>query len=75
MNAEPPYRDRTPRLDRFVSRQVGRVLVWLARRAHARGDRHEFNHIRAAVTAGNSAPRERDGHCRLEWNSTEGTVR
>lgn len=64
-NTERPYRERTPWLDRFVSRQVGKALVWLARRAHARGDRHEFNHIRAAVDAGNSAPCERDGRCQL----------
>jgi hypothetical protein len=75
MTAERPCHERTPRLDRLVSRQVGRVLVWLARRAHARGDRHEFNHIRAAVTAGNSAPCERDGRCQLERNNTEGIVR
>lgn len=60
-----PYRNGTPWLDRFASRLVGQVLVQLARRACARGDLHEFEHIRAAVAAGNSGPCERTGQCRL----------
>lgn len=66
MAGDRPYRERTPRLDRFVARRVEKALVWLARRAHTRGDLHEFNHVRAAVTAGNSAPCERDGKCHLK---------
>ena len=56
---------KTPWLDRWVARRTGFVLVWLGRRALERGDRHEFEHMRAAVNAGNSAPCERAGCCRL----------
>lgn len=63
-----------PLLDRAVGRAVGKVLVWLARRAHARGDRHGFDHIRAAVAAGNSAPCSGEGRCRLTWPTTEGIL-
>lgn len=61
-----PYALRTPWLDRRVAKAVGRILVWLARRAAARDDFHEFKHLRAAVDAGNSRPCERAGNCRLD---------
>lgn len=63
-----------PMLDRLVGRLVGKVLVWMARRAYARGDRHAFDHVRAAVAAGNSAPCHGEGRCRLTWPTTEGIL-
>lgn len=54
------------RLERFVSKRAADLLVWLARRAHSRGDQHKFRHLRGAVDAGNSAPCDRDGECHLD---------
>lgn len=47
-------RRSAPWLDRTLGNQLGRLLAWLGKRALRRGDRHEFNHILAAVLAGNS---------------------
>ena len=45
---------RTPWLDRTLGDRIGALLVWLGKRAIRRGDRHEFNHLLAAVLVGNS---------------------
>ena len=66
---ELPYAQRTPWLDRTVTRLVGHVLVWQARRAKRRGDGHEFRHLQAAVRVGNSQPCERAHCCHLDTAS------
>jgi len=44
-----------PATDRFVGWLSGKAIKWLARRAAARLDWHEFNHCIAALMSGNSA--------------------
>lgn len=43
-----------PWLDRVIGDRTGDVLAWLAKRAKARGDAHEFAHLYAAIVFGNS---------------------
>lgn len=66
---EPPYRERTPWIDRTISRWVGRILTWQARRTKDRNDAHEFRHIYAAIRAGNSQPCEESDCCHLDTSS------
>jgi hypothetical protein len=44
-----------PLVDRAVAHVVGKVLVWLGKRALDRGDYRLFNHTWVAVMAGNTA--------------------
>lgn len=46
---------RTPPIDRAVAYVTGKALVWLGKRAHRRGDMHEYHHALAALQAGNSS--------------------
>lgn len=50
-------------IERACGRIAGRLLVIAGRRAIARGDRHEFDHIRAAIELGNTAGTSHDHGC------------
>ena len=59
-------RSSEPLADYWVGQFAGRLLVWLGKRAFDRGDFHEYDHVRAALVAGNSEHREGES-CRLMW--------
>lgn len=42
------------RIERWIGEMTGEILLWLGKRAHDRGDLHEFEHIRQALIWGNS---------------------
>ena len=39
--------------ERAVAWAVAKALVWLGKRAHDRGDMHDYHHALAALNAGN----------------------
>lgn len=51
------------RAERAVGWLSGQLLLWLANRAEARGDLHEYAHCALALMVGNSTHSEKTTRC------------